>query len=153
MKWRKVLVFIIVFTLLIFASVIIIRSVYLNSQITFKRILGFKLPDSVSIINYSYNEYLFSDSYFYFKIGCSENDCNNIENEIVKRSQESGLSKMTQKDSIPRFKNSCSWWDLNEDDILVGYCAVDSGMVVKTKFLYIFFVKDKQGQYFTYIAN
>ena len=54
---------------------------------------------------------------------------------------------------IPAFGATCSWWDLDEDEVVLGYTAFREGIRAKTRLVYAFITRDIDGQYHLYVVH
>ena len=151
-----------VLTILTYVIVHTAESMYYspkNPETAFKRLFRFELPDSAVIENFQ-REKSGSDCFFKFKIALDENDYVIVKNEFEKNLSETGFREMSDGEFIPPgFKNTCEWWDMNEDDIIEKYCKVRSGrknifgIGEKSVWSYVFFTQNNKGQYFLYIVG
>lgn len=53
--------------------------------------------------------------------------------------------------TLPHHENSCSWWDLDEDEIVFAYIDSSSGKLVKTKTSYAIATKNDNDLYYLYV--
>jgi len=128
--------------------------VYFNPRIAFKRTFGCELPDSAVIVNYEHIEHLFLENVLYFKVSLNESDYDRLKKEFSEILVDAGFMEMTEDDFIPNMEYNCSWWDLNDDEIQLGYYAMQSGKKgAKTVILYVFFAESAEGEYYIYASN
>jgi len=147
-----------------------------NPQNLCEEKLGFNLPSSAQITNEDYfdgqyyeeiygidllNDYW--EEYYFAKISFEKKDYNYIKKNLSQRHN----TKLTKEDyfvslffgekevggdlkvGLIRY---CSWWDIKENEIKIAYEKITAGKTAKTKVLYTFVTKDKQGDYYLYIA-
>jgi len=109
--------------------------------------LGMTIPDTASVIEFRYPKH----GYFYAKILIDEENVSNLERQVI-------LTKVDSEylDFMPNFRNSCSWWDMKREDIILAFTGFEphyngSGGTAYTE-AWIFIVKDDDGQYYLYIS-
>lgn len=118
----------------------------------FQRKFGFNLPESAKILNYDY--FFFDEGRLYLKVSFGARDFDEIKRDIF-----SYVEKYTFRDilydntSLPNFINTCTWWDMNEDELELAYSKPKRGKRVMTVWMYLFVVKNVEDQYFLYVVN
>ena len=123
---------------------------YLRPRQVFRRMFGCSLPESAIILDYNYQ---FLDDSLDCKISFNEADYSAIESGVTKYYEKYGLVEVSDEESLPYFNATCSWWDMNRDDVVLAYQAMMSGKRAKTKLSYSFIVRNSDGQYYLYIAS
>ena len=149
-------------TILIIAACIILAAVitiiciffiqpsYLSATAVFKRKFGFALPESAVIMKYDYTNSFFDEERLSMKVQFDVDDYAKIEEGMSSYFKYFSMQQIAV-DRLPNFSNTCSWWDMNVDDIVNGGNRVRRGKKVMTISLYAFITKNEDGQYFLYI--
>ena len=116
-----------------------------NPDKAFQKTFGFALPPSSAI-----EKYLIKKGIIKLKIRIDEYDKEMIESQLL---EHHAYSALTEESIIPNFKNTCSWWDMNTDEIVTSYEAMLPGKKVKTRLSYAFFTVNQQNEHYLYIVE
>lgn len=114
--------------------------------------LKIELPSSSKILNYTYYR---NGGYFKAKISVEMQSIDALKEQL--NNLLGGISKQKYPEHI-NFKNTCGWWDLDKQDIVVSYNTFVSGekkwfgYSPKSRDVWAFISKDKEGQYYFYIS-
>jgi hypothetical protein len=114
--------------------------------------LKFRLPSDSEIVNYSYD---YNGGYFDTKIVIGDKSVS-----VVKEQLNSFFGEVAPRkaiESMPSYKNTCSWWDLNNQNIEVSYVGFVYekkwfGYSPKSHEVWAFISKDKEEKYYLYIS-
>jgi hypothetical protein len=106
-----------------------------------------KLPSSAKIENFTYYK---EDDNFKAKISISNESIVNIKSQLNEFFKGTAPSELTN--TLPHFKNTCPWWDLDKNSIEEYYRIAVDGKVVQTYTVWAFISKDKNGQHYLYIV-
>ena len=161
MKHIKLVIFkALIFIIIIVAWVVI--NMLLNNKLEtiepqnmFEVKYGFRLPDSAIIIKEEYEEDEGED-YYDAKISFKKKDYYYIKKKLSFYFKSLGYGKVNNYDYLPiSFDDEDTEWGIKEkvDEVKVAYHAIVSGKVVKTKHLYAVITKNKDGEYFLYVAH
>lgn len=115
--------------------------------------LKIKLPTSVNIVNYNYNR---KEDNFDAKILINNESVDYVKKELNVFFGGKAPNKVIEK--LPNFKNESPWWDLDKQNIEISYKKFVNGekklfgYSPKTRVVWAFISKDKNGQYYLYIS-
>jgi len=129
---------------------IIIGKIYYSPKQVFKRAFNFELPPSSTVENYQYEYSLFNENYFKIKIKFDEKDYDTIESGLKEFHTREGIDEI---EPLPNFINTCSWWDMDKENIVSAYLQIMFGKHVKTVRSYAFIVKTQENEYYLYISR
>ncbi|OPX44080.1 hypothetical protein CLHUN_21050 [Ruminiclostridium hungatei] len=114
--------------------------------------LKIRLPSTSSTVNYHYNN---DGGYFKAKILIEEKTLIDLKSQLDVRFFGQTMSK-SDIAQIPNFKGTCQWWDLNIEDIDVGYMNfIDEKKLfggIYPHQVWAFITKEKDGRYYLYIS-
>lgn len=116
----------------------------------FEKKFEFKLPNSIKIEKQSF--YYFNEETLYMKASFDEDDYIKLRDNLQIYFNKRGY-ELKSDEIIPTFIYACSWWDMNKDDIIIGYHALTSGKHSKTNSIYVFITKNEEDQYFLYVKH
>ena len=115
--------------------------------------LGIKLPAESEIINFD----SYSNGYFNAKIIIRNHDINYIKSELDNFFE--GVVQKIEPEEFPFFSNTCSWWDLDVQNIETCYSRFISGEkrlfrpTLKSREVWAFITKgDGDDEYYLYIS-
>ena len=132
---------------IIFAAYLFYQS---SPENVIKSRLNLSLPASAEIINYQYDS---NGRYFDAKILIEEQSINDIKKQLD--NYFGGVTSEENMKHMPSFKNSASWWDMDNDNIVAAYMNfVDVKMwfnLVPHE-VWVFISKDKEDKYYLYIS-
>jgi hypothetical protein len=114
--------------------------------------LKFRLPSDSEIVNYSYD---YNGGYFDTKIVIVDKSVSVVKEQL--NNFFGGVAPRKAIESMPSFKNTCSWWDLNAQNIEVSYVRFVNekkwfGYSPKSHQVWAFISKDKEDKYYLYIS-
>lgn len=119
-----------------------------------ERKLNVKLPSSSEVINYQYYRNYGS---FGAKILIASKDVEDIKKQLNGFFKRESPEKAAKK--LPNFRNVYSWWDLDKQSIEAYYFTFVSGEKTwlgyyspKTRDVWAFISKNKNGQHYLYIS-
>lgn len=145
-------VIILLVVIIIIATIITVFFLKLSSpQNIIENKLGFRLPANSKVLNYTHNE----GGYFKAKISVDKQNINNFK-KLLNNSL-GGIAKKMYPERI-NFKNSCAWWELEEQDVAVSYNTFISGekkwfgYSPKAHEVWVFVTKESNGKYYLYIS-
>lgn len=142
----------IMLSVIILLVIIILYFIKQSPKNVIQNKLGIKLPYTSRVINYTYYKV---GEHFKAKIFVDKQEINALKKQFS--SSMGGISSEKYPESF-NFKNTCTWWDLDKNYIEVSYTKdVDGekklfGYSLKTRIIWIFISKDKEGQYYIYIS-
>ena len=119
-----------------------------------RRKFGHRLPKSAVILNFDYQ--LFGENleeYLDCKISFDESDYPVMKKQVETYYGKYGSNQISKDDFIPYFENTCPWWDMDKDDIVLAYERVETGRTIKSQFTYSFIVRDSAGEYYLYVSK
>jgi len=119
-----------------------------------RRKFGYRLPKSAVILNFDYQ--LFGENleeYLDCKISFDEFDYPVMKKQVETYYGKYGSNQISKDDFIPYFENTCPWWDMDKDDIVLAYERVETGRTIKSQFTYSFIVRDSAGEYYLYVSK
>jgi len=115
--------------------------------------LGIKLSVESKVVNFTNN--IFSE-YFNAKILIESDNIDGIKKELDKSFGGAADEEAIQR--MPNFSNTCSWWDLNAQNIESCYTKFMSGKkrmfgnTLKSREVWAFISKDDSSRYYLYIS-
>lgn len=112
--------------------------------------MSITLPTSSKIINFSLDR---SEGNFDAKILITDQNIEYVKEQLNKFFGGIAPSKATK--SIPNFKNTCPWWDLEKQDIEASYVRFidERKLFTRTSHeVWTFISKDGNGDYYLYIS-
>jgi len=125
-------------------------TVYNSPKIAFKRIFHFALPSSAVVEKYTNTTG--KDGGLYYKISFNENDYETIVNGLG-----ASMGQIRKEETPPGIVNICSWWDMNKQDVIVGYKSFftkrDMFFGITQGEIEAFVVKTEDGKYYLYVAK
>ena len=149
MKVKKIIIIICLIIILI-SPYLLFYIIGINPSMIFERKFGFKLPDSIKIEKHSF--YYFDEEILFMKASFDEDDYAKLKGDLQNYFSEKG-HEIESDTLIPTFIYACSWWDMNKDEIILGYYKLMSGKYASTKSVYVFITQNDEGQYFLYVVN
>lgn len=144
MKINKI---VIIISICILSLVIIIGGVYmfLFRKDNISRIeekIEISLENKVSIVK-EQRTVEYGEEHIKAKLLIEKGEIDSIKNEF----DNSYSKELSEKSIIPNFKNTCSWWDMNEEYVISKYCKHISGKKVKTLEIWAFIVQEDNETY------
>lgn len=115
--------------------------------------LGIKLSAESKVMNFNYNMF---DEYFDAKILFGSDSIDSIKKELD--NYFGGIADENTIERIPNFRNTCSWWDLDIQNIELCYTRFVAGEkkifrdTLKSREVWAFISKDNNSQYYLYIS-
>jgi hypothetical protein len=165
--WLGISVVIIVCALVI--AFLAIRYIKPNPAYLFRRRFGFDLPKSAVVLNYTYMS-IFDDApqsfrrepHMFIKFAFPDSAYDQIMQGLDAyfsidrhkyRYEKDEINEATAKYFVRGYPEFVSWWDVNEDDIVLAYDRMDSGKIVKTIYVRAVITQDASGKYYLYAAD
>ena len=108
------------------------------------------MPASAEIINYQYDS---NGRYFDAKILIEEQSINDIKKQLD--NYFGGVTSEENINEMPSFKNTASWWDMDNDNIeasYMNYVDVKKFNTIMPRRVWAFISKDKEDKYYLYIS-
>lgn len=118
-----------------------------------KKTIGIKLPSSAKVEKYTYYD---EGGYYKVKILLQEKQISDLTNKFNTIFHNSTPRQDYGK--MPNFNGTCSWWDMEEEDIVVAYNAFVSSekkwfkLSPETHGVWAFITKQDDGKYYLYIS-
>ena len=110
--------------------------------------LEMSLGGLVSVVEQQH-ERQFGENHINAKFIIEKDKVEAVREELEKKFGEGNA--VTRKDLIPRFQNTCDWWDLDLDKKVTYYEKMEAGKRAKTIEIWAFISEDDD-QHFLYIA-
>lgn len=145
MKSKKVFTVVTIILITIFLIILLVANSY-SAPEKFRKVFGFELPKDAEILNYNVD--LSPKHIFTVKISISEDDYPELNEKFVSFFDENGNFGINL---IPHFENVVSWWDMDRDRTISAFCTVRPDERIDSRFIYVFFTKEANGEYFLYI--
>ena len=123
---------------------------FFSATAVFQRKFGFRLPELAEIVNYDYSNSFFGEERLRMKISFFEDDYDQIKEGMSSYFKNFGLQQV-ENDKLPNFHNTCSWWDMNINEIITVGQSMRRGKRAMSISEYAFITRNEEGQHFLYI--
>jgi hypothetical protein len=143
---------IICFSVLILLILVVISIfLFFTPRQIFKHKFGFSLPKESQIVNYQFD--YFEGERLKIKLSFDGDNYSEINKELNEFFTAENTLNLDNELLIPAFNATCSWWDMNESNIIAGYKMFTFGKRAKTREVYAFIVQDTAEKYFLYAVH
>jgi len=124
---------------------------YTRAEATFQRAFNVSLPRSALIVNYTSSISARDNSFCYLHVTLDESEFYQLRSELLGANSFFDLLQAAEDNQefrsdsfsgslVPNIQNACSWWDMDESDIISAYSSIRSGKSHRSVSLFVFFV-------------
>jgi hypothetical protein len=161
-KRIKLIIFIVSMLVLLIVVGVVVNMLFKNEpeiiepQNLFEEKFKFRLPNSAKFINEEYQEDEGWEDFYDAKISFNKKDYYYLKKNFSRYFKSLGYGRINDYDYLPvSFDDEDSEWGIKEkeNEVKLAYMAIVSGKKAKTKYLYAVITKNKNGEYFLYVAH